>query len=146
MFRTKCATIARRMRATYLNTQLSRFLAVKTARSLLLIPRIYVRFRANGSHPRLEPTGLYRRSNRCVAWLETGVSGKRRNASATQRLKHTVARAALSALRLRLARATAEITLMLSSLRYHSSDSAGRLEGPHGLDNHLERASIGLVR
>ena len=45
------------------------------------------------------------------------------------RVNSVVARAALSALRLRLALATAEITLMLSSLRYLPSNSAGRLEG-----------------
>jgi hypothetical protein len=39
---------------------------------------------------RVEPTGLYRRSNRYLAWSETAVSGEVGCASATRRLTHTV--------------------------------------------------------
>jgi len=89
MFRTKCATIS----PTWtLSCQGSRW--SMTIRSLLPIPRICVRFRANGSHQCVEPTGLYRRSNRYLAWSEVVVSSKAGYASATQRLTLVVRPAA----------------------------------------------------
>lgn len=46
----------------------------------------------NAAQHRLEPTGLYRRSNRYLAWSETAVSIEVGYASATPWLMHTVGR------------------------------------------------------
>jgi hypothetical protein len=79
MFRTKCATIS----PTWA-------LSCQRSTTFAAHPLDYVQFRANGSHHRSEPTGLYRRSNRHLAWSETVISVEVVYASATRRLKHSV--------------------------------------------------------